>query len=121
MSDWGLRDRWDLPGRKALLVRDFTGVAAWARTAGDSFDPVILQRVADAAVALQGIVQLADPSVALKYMDGGRGDLQFIANLEPLLHQRPEGDPHRCNPALRTAIRRANQYLTEMGATFQYC
>lgn len=121
MSDWGFRDRWDNPAARDKLRISFGKVVEWAVRPEGTFDPIHLEEVRRAAERMQEVVRLPDPSTGLKYMGGSRIELQRLVNLTQELRQRPADDPDRCNSALRTALRRADQFLTEAGATFQYC
>ncbi len=120
--DWGLRAQWDDANRRKTLAISLAHVKQWAEKTTDCFDPETMRNAGHAAQIARALVESAsDPSVALKYMDGCREDFWRLLELEHRLHERPTGDPHRCNPVVRTALRRVGDYLEKIGATFQYC
>lgn len=119
--DWGKPDKWDDPANRVKISNSFQCVANWAKATEDCFDPSTMQQAYKAAVAAGTVLSVGNPSTLLSYMGGVREDFRFLVELQTKLHERPDGDPHRCNPALRTALRRIDDYLTSMGATFQYC
>jgi hypothetical protein len=123
MRDEDITSRWSDPERRQRLQDSFAYIAAWAdESVVGILPPQELRAIKSAAIqvqsSLQSGVNLKGP---LSNPLGLRRDLQLLIDFERVLRARPTDDPHRTDPQLRTAIRRASQLLCAEGADCQFC